>query len=198
MCAFAEKHGYDLKKTPSNAVSNYPAQGISWFETLKWCNAKSEMEGLQPVYTKNGEIYKKGNFIPGVNPSADGYRLASGAAWNWNNSAGAREDMSDGRGTWPVARKEANELGLHDMSGNVAEWSGDEANGPFRGIRGGAWYGAASDCAVEHVNFSSAELGSPFIAFRTARGGKIALDPSNSQLVFSTAPTLPAGKNGTP
>ncbi len=224
VCAFAEKHGYDLKKTPSSAVSDYPAQGISWFETLKWCNAKSEMEGLQPVYTKNGEIYKKGNFIPGINPSADGYRLPSGAewnwaarggsktqgftysggndlnkvAWNWNNSAGAREDMSDGRGTWPVARKEANELGLHDMSGNVAEWSGDEANGPFRGIRGGAWYGAASDCAVEHVNFSSAELGSPFIGFRTARGGKIASDPSNSPLVFSTAPTLPAGKNGTP
>ena len=223
VCAFAEKYGYDLKKTPSSAVSDYPAQGISWFETLKWCNAKSEMEGLQPVYTKNGEIYKKGNFIPGINPSADGYRLPSGAewnwaarggsktqgftysggndlnkvAWNWNNSAGAREDMSDGRGTWPVARKEANELGFHDMSGNVAEWSGDEANGPFRGIRGGAWYGAASDCAVEHVNFSSAELGSPFIGFRTARGGKIASDPSNSPLVFSMAPALPAGKNGT-
>ncbi len=222
--AFAEIHGYDLKKAPADALPDYPVQGVSWFDALKWCNARSEMEGLEPVYTRHGEVYKKGNFIPGVNPKADGYRLPSGAewswaarggvktqgftysggndlnkvAWNWNNSAGAREDMSDGRGTWPVGRREANELGFHDMSGNVAEWSGDEANGPFRGIRGGAWYGAASDCAVEHVNFSSAELGSPFIGFRTARGGKIASDPSNSPLVFSMAPALAAGKNGTP
>lgn len=224
VCAFADSHGYDLKKAPANALPDYPMQGVSWFDALKWCNARSEMEGLQPVYTRHGEVYKKGNFIPGVNPKADGYRLPSGAewewaarggsksqgftysggndlnkvAWNWNNSAGAKENMSDGRGTWPVSHKEANELGFHDMSGNVAEWSGDEANGPFRGIRGGAWYGAASDCGVNHVNFSSAELGSYFIGFRTARGGKSPSNPANSQLVFSTAPALPAGKTGTP
>jgi formylglycine-generating enzyme required for sulfatase activity len=222
--AYAENHGYELKKAPTNALPDHPVQGISWFDALKWCNAKSEMEGLQPIYTRNGEIYKKGNFIPGVNPHANGYRLPSGTewewaarggleskgftysggndlnkvAWNWNNSAGAKQDMSDGRGTWPVSHKEANELGFHDMSGNVAEWSGDEANGPFRGIRGGAWYGAASDCAVNHTNFSSAELGYDFIGFRTARGGKIQVSAASSPLVFSTNTALPSGKTGAP
>jgi formylglycine-generating enzyme required for sulfatase activity len=222
--AYAEDHGYELKKAPANALSDHPVQGISWFDALKWCNAKSEMEGLEPVYTKNGDIFKKGNVIPGVNPQANGYRLPSGAewewaarggsknkgftysggndvnkvAWNWNNSVGARLDMSDGRGTWPVSQKEPNELGFHDMSGNVAEWSGDEANGSFRGIRGGAWHGAASDCAVNQTNFSSAELGYYFIGFRTARGGKIQPNAANPQLVFASAPALPSGKTGTP
>ena len=216
--SYAKDHGYDLKKAPANALPDHPVEDINWFDAVKWCNAKSEMEGLTPVYTASGNVYKKGNVIPGVNPKANGYRLPSGAewewaarggpeskgftysggndlnkvAWNWNNSAGAKQDMSDGRGTWPVARKEANELGFHDMSGNVAEWSGDESNGPFRGIRGGAWYGAASDCAVNHVNLSSAEVGYHFIGFRTARGGAIRQTSDSPELVFSTASTLPS------
>jgi formylglycine-generating enzyme required for sulfatase activity len=222
--SYAEDHGYELKKTPISALPDHPAQGISWFDAVKWCNAKSEMEGLQPVYTRNGEVYKKGSFIPGFNQQANGYRLPMGAewewaarggseskgftysggndlnkvAWNWNNSAGAKQEMSDGRGTWPVSHKEANEIGFHDMSGNVAEWSGDEANGPFRGIRGGAWYGAASDCAVTHTNFSSAELGYDFIGFRTARGGAIQPNTAVPQLVFSSVQALPSGKTGAP
>ena len=220
--AFAETKGYDLKKAPANALPDHPVQGISWFDALKWCNAKSEMEGLEPVYLSKGEIFKTGNVVPGINPKANGYRLPGGAewewaarggsasqgftysggndlnkvAWNWNNSAGAKQDMSDGRGTWPVGLKEANELGFHDMSGNVAEWSGDQANGPFRGIRGGAWYGAASDCAVNLTSFSSAELGFQFIGFRVARGGSVVGDASSPKVVISTAPVLPSGKTG--
>ena len=222
--AFAETNGYDLKKAPANALPDHPVQGISWFDALKWCNAKSEMEGLEPVYLTKGEVFKTGNVVPGINPKANGYRLPGGAewewaarggsasqgftysggndlnkvAWNWNNSAGAKQDMSDGRGTWPVGLKEANELGFHDMSGNVAEWSGDQANGPFRGIRGGAWYGAASDCAVNLTNFSSAELGFQFIGFRVARGGAVASDESSPKVVISTVPVLPSGKTGLP
>jgi formylglycine-generating enzyme required for sulfatase activity len=220
--AFAETKGYDLKKAPANALPDHPVQGISWFDALKWCNAKSQMEGLEPVYLTKGEVFKTGNVVPGINPKANGYRLPGGAewewaarggsasqgftysggndlnkiAWNWNNSAGAKQDMSDGRGTWPVGLKEANELGFHDMSGNVAEWSGDQANGPFRGIRGGAWYGAASDCAVNLTNFSSAELGFQFIGFRVARGGSLVDGASSPKVVISTAPVLPSGKTG--
>ena len=80
--------------------------------------------------------------------------------------------------------KEAKELGFHDMSSNVAEWSGDKANGPFRGIRERAWYGAASNCAVNHTNFGSADLIYDFIGFRTAQGGKIQVNAASSQLVF--------------
>jgi len=66
--SYAEDHGYELKKTPTNALPDHPAQGISWFDAVKWCNAKSEMEGLQPVYTRNGEVslvsgYKSNNSI---------------------------------------------------------------------------------------------------------------------------------------
>jgi len=221
---YAEAQGYDLKKMPPKALPDHPAQGVSWYDALKWCNAKSEMEGLTPCYTSGGSVYRTGNAIPGFDPGANGYRLPGGAewewaasggasslgytysggndlnkvAWNWNNSVGAAQDMSDGRGTWPVAIKEANELGFHDMSGNVAEWSGDVTNGPFRGTHGGAWFGVASDCAVNHVNFSNGNTGSSFIGFRTARGGALPANSASPALSFSSPGAIPAGKTGVP
>ena len=84
---------------------------------------------------------------------SQGYRYAGGddassVAWYQDNS---------GHRTHPVGGKRANELGLHDMSGNVLEWTQDCWNDSYRGapddgrawergdcrlrvVRGGAWH----------------------------------------------------------
>ena len=98
------------------------------------------------------------------------YRLPSEAEWEYACRAGGHEaycgsgrvddlgwyDANSGRATQPVAGKKANAWGLHDMSGNVYEWTEDCGNANYSGapsdgrawvigdcsrrvIRGGAW-----------------------------------------------------------
>ncbi len=62
-------------------ASNHPVQTVSWWDVIKWCNAKSQKEGLTPCYTVSGSVMKTGTTAPTVNWTANGYRLPTEAEW---------------------------------------------------------------------------------------------------------------------
>lgn len=126
-----------------------PAERVSWYEALIFCNRLSERDGLKPCYSinkKTDEVTKasapqiENPMWTGVdcNWKANGYRLPTEAEWeyaarggkyaeNFRYAGGAVLDEvawcrdNSGYKTHEVARKKPNALGLYDMSGNVFE-----------------------------------------------------------------------------
>ena len=73
-------NGYTDLRVGGGKASNHPVHTISWFDTVKWCNARSQKDGLTPVYTVNaGAVMKTGAASPTANWTANGYRLPTEA-----------------------------------------------------------------------------------------------------------------------
>ena len=43
-------HGYTDLAAGNGQAAAHPVQSVSWYDVVKWCNAKSEKEGLTPCY----------------------------------------------------------------------------------------------------------------------------------------------------
>ena len=74
-------NGYTDLSAGAGKAANHPVQTLTWYDMVKWCNARSQKEGLTPCYTVAGGTYKTGTSAPDCNWSANGYRLPSEAEW---------------------------------------------------------------------------------------------------------------------
>ncbi|MCX6878807.1 MAG: SUMF1/EgtB/PvdO family nonheme iron enzyme [Verrucomicrobia bacterium] len=43
-------HGYSDLGYGAGTAAEYPIEAVSWYEAVKWCNARSEQDGLTPCY----------------------------------------------------------------------------------------------------------------------------------------------------
>ena len=134
---------------------NRPAYYVSWDDCQEFIAKLNQLTGKQfrlPTeaeweYAARGGNKSQGYEYAGSNTIGD-------VAWYTENSSSSTHD---------VATKQANELGIYDMSGNVWEWCSDwygsyssyaqtnptgAGSGSHRVYRGGSWNRSARSCRV--------------------------------------------------
>ena len=156
---------------------NLPVENVSWYDVQAFLNRLNEMSG-------------------------EDYRLPTEAEWEYAARGGAqsRDYKYSGSNvadevawygtdeTRPVGIKIANELGIHDMSGNVWEWASDwfdmgysadpqtnpvgPSDGTNRVLRGGQWNGNARNVRVTMRNGGLPNFRYDTIGFRVVKNVK--------------------------
>ena len=141
---------------------NLPVEQVSYDDIqtfLQKLNAQTGKSYRLPTEAEWEYAARGGNRSKGYKYA--GSNSMGSVAWYKGNSGGK---------TYPVGQKNANELGLYDMSGNVWEWCQDwygdystsstnnptgPTSGSYRVLRGGSWYFDAQFCRVAFRNYNT-------------------------------------------
>lgn len=83
---WANAHGYDLGTAGLGKAPNHPVNSVNWYQAVKWCNARSEKEGLVPAYytdSSHSTVYRTGveALVSECVIWGSGYRLPTEAEW---------------------------------------------------------------------------------------------------------------------
>lgn len=137
--------------------NNLPVEEVTWYNADDFCR---KVGGRLPTDAEWGYAAKGGNKSNGYEYSGSNNLNAVG--WFYYNS---------GNTTHAVGAKQANELGIYDMSGNVREWCSDwhpNYVGSARVDRGGSLSHGAVGCRVANRNNYSPSSSSSNLGFRVA------------------------------
>lgn len=151
---WASARGYSDLPAGRGKGADHPVVEVGWYDAVKWCNARSEMDGLKPCYyqeTNKLQPLRVGRPVlsnDNVMWKATGYRLPTEAEWEkaargglrgktyFNgdtlgqmdaNFAFANKPWSQGGApfTSPCGSYPANGFGIFDVAGNVWEHGWD-------------------------------------------------------------------------